>query len=148
MFKGIRNGIAARLSPTRAYWSELKTELAERLRAFRQDRSSSFQQRMENDFDFVMTVWGVESFGHLHCVIMEMKMRCVVLAFPILVLFLLGIIWPELSVVPALAIFFPPCLFGIATSLWRLAVLRNRTFIPFHRWLLNPLALKNSRPKE
>lgn len=135
MFKKIGNTIATRLSPTRTHWSGLKTDVAARLRHFRQGRDAGLQKAVEQDFSLLLEAWGIGSEADIPGILRDLRLRCLVLAVPVLVALLSLPLMPGLYGALTLLLIAPPCLFGLLVTRWRMSILQNRAFMPLHRWL-------------
>jgi hypothetical protein len=135
MFKGIRDNIATRITPTRAHWSELRGEIAARFGQFRQDRDSGLQKALEEDFSLLLQAWGIENEAELPGILRDLRLRCLVLAMPIVAALVAVLLTPGFASTLTLALVALPCLFGFLATRWRISILQNRAFLPFHRWL-------------
>ena len=135
MFTGIRNTIAARLSPTRIHWSGLRADFTARLRHFRRDRDTDMQKAMERDFTLVLEAWGIEHESSIPGILLELHVRSLLLALPVLAAFAAALLMPGLYSCLTLILIAPPCLFGLLTTRWRMSILQHKAFSPLHRWL-------------
>ena len=135
MFKSIKENVALRLRPTKAHWAGLRGEIASRFGKFRQGRDSGLQKALEDDFSLLLQAWGIGSEGEIPIILRDLRLRCLILAVPVMAAL------PSLLLVPGfvsyltLALVALPCLFGLLTNVWRMSILQNRAFLPFHRWL-------------
>jgi len=139
MFKGIQNNIATRLSPTRAHWSGLRTDFTDRLRHFRRDRDADQQKALEQDFRLLLDAWGIESELEIPGILLELRVRCLLLVVPLCLLLAYALFAQGGYVYLTLLLIAPPCLFGLLTTRWRMSILKNRAYTPLHRWLTAPL---------
>ena len=113
----------------------LRGDLRSRLAAFRLHRSSEEQAALEENFDLVLTAWGIAD-ADTPAVVSALRLRLLVFAFPALAC-LVAAAWSQSLVTwLSLACVAPPCLLGLVTTLWRISILRNRRFKPLCRWLL------------
>jgi hypothetical protein len=135
MFQRVRNGIAARLSPTRAHWSGLRGEFAARLRHFRRSREVGEQKALEHDFTLLLLAWGIESENAIPGILKDLRLRCLFLCLPVVLALMTALLTPGLYSGLTLILVAPPCLFGFLTTRWRISILQNRAFMPLHRWL-------------
>jgi len=138
MFKGIRNNLAARLSPTRDHWSGLRTDFTTRLHHFRRDRDADQQNALERDFALLLEAWGIESESKIPDILLELRFRCLLLVVPFCLVLVAALFVPGSYLYLTLLLFAPPCLFGLLTTRWRMSILQNRAFTPLHRWLTAP----------
>jgi hypothetical protein len=135
MFKKIGNNIASRLSPTRTHWSDLKADVAARLRHFRQGRDAVPQKALERDFALLLEAWGIEAETDIPGILLDLCLRCLLLAVPVAVTLVYALLMPGLYSLLTLIFVAPPCLFGLLVTRWRMSILKNRAFKPLHRWL-------------
>ena len=145
MFKRIGNTIASSLSPTRMHWMGLKKDVLARLRRFRHGRDAGLQKAVADDFLLVLAAWGIGDEGNIPGVVRDLRLRCLVLAFPVLAALLVTLLMPGLYGLLTLALIAPPCLFGLLITVWRISILKNKTFTPLHRWLTACFVTKNQR---
>ncbi|MDR2820402.1 MAG: hypothetical protein LBB60_07735 [Desulfovibrio sp.] len=143
MFDGIKNNISSRLSPTKEHWSGLRSDLNVRLRGFRSNRAASLQDELD-DFALLLNAWGIESEAAIPGIICDLRLRCLILAIPVVLAALTAVFTQTFAVCLTLAFTTPPCLFGLLTTLWRMSVLEHRAFMPFRRWLLGGFTRKHS----
>jgi hypothetical protein len=136
MFKKIGNNIASRLSPTWTHWSSLKADVAFRLQHFRQGRDSVPQKALERDFALLLEAWGIEDEMDIPGILLDLRLRCLLLAVPLPVAFASALLMPGLYSLLTLILVAPPCLFGLLVTRWRMSILKNRAFRPLHRWLI------------
>jgi hypothetical protein len=144
MFKKIGNNIASRLSPTRTHWSGLKAEVAGRLRHFRQGRDAVPQKALERDFALLLEAWGIEEETDIPGILLDLRLRCLLLAVPVPVALASALLVPGLYSLLTLILVAPPCLFGLLVTRWRMSILKNRAFRPLHRWLTACFTKKRS----
>ena len=113
----------------------LRGDFRSRLNAFRRHRSAEEQQELTEDFRHVLAAWGIAD-ADIPGVISALRLRLPVFAVPMLAC-LITAAWSHspLSFL-SLACVAPPCLLGMVTTLWRIAILRNHRFTPLCRWLL------------
>ena len=137
MFNKMRNSVASRIFPTREHLSALRADLRERLRGFKSDREQARQKELEDDFALVLEAWGIWDEADLPGILRDLRLRCLILAAPIFVAILAAFLSRGHMSFVTLALVAPPCLVGIAVTRWRMAVLRNRVFLSFPRWLLS-----------
>jgi hypothetical protein len=135
MIKGIRNNIAARLSPTRAHWSGLRADFTERLRLFRLDRDTDLPKLMEQDFMLVLEAWGIAREEDIPFVLRDLRLRRLLLVLPLAVVSVFALLAPGIHFYLTLLLIASPCLFGLLTTRWRMSVLQNRAYTPLLRWL-------------
>jgi len=135
MFKGIRNTIAARLSPTREHWSGLRTDFASRLRHFQDERDAVLQKALERDFTLLLIAWGIESEADIPGILRDLRLRCLFLALPVSVALVFAFLSPGFPSSLTLILVALPCLFGLLITRWRISILQNRAFTPLSRWL-------------
>ncbi len=135
MFKRIGNSIASRLSPTRMHWMGLQRDFAARWRHFRHGRDAGLQKAVEDDFVLVLAAWGIEDKTDIPGVVRDLRLRCLVLAVPVLAALTNALLMPDFRSLLTLALIAPPCLFGLLVTFWRIAILKNKAFTPLHRWL-------------
>ena len=140
MFSKMKNSVISRISPTREHLSVLRTDLRERLRGFRSYREQTRQKEFTEDFTRVLEAWGIEDAADLPGVLRDMRLRCLILAVPVCVAVFVALLSRGHIAFLTLGLVAPPCLLGIAVTRWRMAVLRNRAFLPFARWLVRVFA--------
>jgi hypothetical protein len=138
MIKSIGKDIAARLSPTRAHWSGLRADFTQRLRHFRRGRDAGLQEALTRDFALVLEAWGIEDENDIPGIVSDLRLRCLWLAFPILLALVSALLTPGLYSGLTLLLVAPPCLFGILATGWRISLLQHRAFMPLLRWLAAP----------
>jgi hypothetical protein len=136
MFGRIQNNIAERLSPTREHWSGLRADIAARLRHFRRGRDADLQTAVEQDFTLLLEAWGIENEADIPGILRDLRLRCLLLALPMVLALATALLAPGLYSGLTLALIAPPCLFGLLTTRWRMSILHNRAFTPLHRWLI------------
>jgi hypothetical protein len=135
MFQKIKNDVAARISPTREHLSALNGDIRGRLRGFRSGRSAVLQKGLEDDFALVLEAWGIEGTDEIPGVLRDLRLRCLILLVPPAVAALVAAVSRSPATVLTLALLTPPCLFGVVTTCWRIAVLKQRAFTPLLFWL-------------
>lgn len=145
MFKHIKDTIATRLSPTRTHWSGLKTDVAARLRHFRQGRDAGLQKAVKQDFSLLLEAWGIEREAEIPGVIADLRLRCPILLVPVLGAIVCALRLPGLYGWLTLIAIAPPCLFGFLVTRWRIAVLQKRAFVPLCRWFFSLFTTTNQR---
>jgi len=131
MFERMRESLAS----TREHWSELRGEIAARFGTFRQGRESGLQKALEDDFSMLLQAWGIESETEIPGILRDLRLRCLILAGPIVAALVAMLITPGFASTLTLALVTLPSLFGLLTCVWRMSILKNRAFLPFHRWL-------------
>ena len=141
MFNGIKNNITSRLSPTREHWSALLSDLKMRLRGFKNNRESALQGEL-GDFSRLLDAWGIENETAIPGILRDLRLRCLILAVPVVLAALTAVFIQTFAVCLTLAFTTPPCLFGLLTTLWRMSVLKHRVFMPFRCWLLGGFTRK------
>ena len=144
MFQKMKNSLASRVSPTSEHLSALRTDLRGRLRGFRSNRENSRQTELADDFALVLDAWGIGDEADLPRILRDMRLRCLILAAPVCVAAFVAVLSRSHISFLTLALVAPPCLLGIAVTRWRMAVLRNRAFFSFSRWLLSGFIRKHS----
>ena len=135
MFKNIRDNIATRIAPTQAHWSELRGEISARFQSFGQGRDSGLQKALEDDFSLLLEAWGIESEADIPGILRDLRLRCLILAGPVVAALVAVFLTPGFAAYLTLALIALPSLFGLLTNIWRMSILKNRAFLPFHRWL-------------
>ena len=135
MFGKVKENVASRLAPTREHWAELRGEIASRFGKFRQGRDSGLQKALEDDFSMLLQAWGIESEAEIPRILRDLRLRCLILAGPMLAALVALLITPGFASSLTLALVTLPSLFGLLTCVWRMSILKNRAFLPFHRWL-------------
>jgi len=135
MFGKVKENIAERLTPTREHWAGLRGEIAARFGKFRQGRDSGLQKTLEDDFSLLLQAWGIESEAEIPRILRDLRLRCLILIGPIVAALLAMLITPGFASSLTLALISLPSLFGLLTCVWRMSILKNRAFLPFHRWL-------------
>ncbi len=145
MFKRIGNTIASRISPTRMHWTGLKQDALTRLRHFRHERDAGFQTMLEEDFSLLLQAWGISDEEKIPGIILDLHLRCLLFAAPVIAVLFHALALPDLFSLLLLALIAPPCLLGLLVTRWRMSILRNRAFRPFHRWLTSCFVKKNQR---
>jgi hypothetical protein len=135
MFQKMTNGVAARISPTREHLSALNGDLQGRLRGFRSGRNAAQQKELEDNFALVLEAWGIEGEAEIPGVLRDLRLRRLILLVPPAVAALVAAVSRSTVSVLTLALLTPPCLFGVVTTCWRIAVLKNRAFTPLLFWL-------------
>ena len=137
MFRRIKNDIVSRVSPTGQHLSGLRNDLRSRLTHFRNHRSASEQQMLAEDFSLVLAAWGIDDTAEIPGILLELRLRFLVFAVPVIVCLIAALLLQNLASYLALSFISLPCLFGIATTAWRIFVLKKRCFLPLSRWLLS-----------
>jgi hypothetical protein len=146
MFQSIKNGIASRLSPTREHWSALQKDFRSRLRGFRSNRSASLRNTLEQDFAQVLAAWGIDNEAEIPGIIHALRLRCLIFALPVAVAVCFAVFAQSHAALLTLILMALPCLLGILTTLWRMSILANRTFLPLSRWILSLVGICRKRP--
>jgi len=139
VFKSIKENVALRLTPTKAHWAGLRGEIASRFGKFRQGRNPKLQQALEDDFSLLLQAWGIGSEGEIPIILRDLRLRCLILAVPVMAALTPILLVPGFAAFLTLALVALPCLFGLLTNVWRMSVLQNRAFLPFHRWLVRSI---------
>jgi hypothetical protein len=106
------------------------------LHGFRSHREQARQKELAQDFARVLEAWGIEDEADIPGILRDMRLRCLILAAPVCVAVFVALLSRGHIAFLTLSLVAPPCLLGIAVSRWRMAVLRNRAFLPFVRWLV------------
>lgn len=145
MFKKIGNAITLRLSPTRMHWTGLQQDALARLRHFRHGRDAGRQKAVRDDFGLVLAAWGIEREADIPGVVRDLRLRCLVLAVPMMVTVLAALLVPSMYSLLVLILIAPPCLFGLLVTLWRISILQRKAFTPLHRWLSACFIKENQR---
>jgi hypothetical protein len=135
MFQKMKNGVAARISPTREHLSALNRDLQGRLCGFKSGRNAAQQKELEDDFALVLAAWGIEGEAEIPGVLRDLRLRRLILLAPSAVAAVVAVVSRSPVSVLTLALLTPPCLFGVVTTCWRIAVLKNRAFTPLLFWL-------------
>lgn len=146
MFNRIKNGITARISPTSSHLSGLRSDLRSRLGHFRHRRSVSEQGELAEDFNRVLTAWGIDEAAAIPGVVRILRLRFLVFAVPVIVCIIAALLLQTHVSCLALAFVAPPCLLGVVTTVWRISILESRRFLPLSRWLLSFAGLSGDRP--
>jgi hypothetical protein len=144
MFDKLKTSVTTRFAPTREHLSGLKADLRDRLRGFRSNRSPALQKSMEEDFVRLLDAWGIFDERAIPGVLRDMRLRCLLLALPVIAAICAAVIAISTLNFLILALVAPPCVFGITATLWRMSILRRRAFVPFGRWLIGFIR-KNQR---
>lgn len=137
MFKRIKDNIVSRVSPTGQHLSGLRADLRSRLGFFRRHRSVSEQQILSEDFNLVLTAWGIGDIADIPDVVLVLRLRFLVFALPVVACVVAALLLQSLVSFLALIFIALPCLLGIATTAWRISILENRRFLSLPRWLLS-----------
>jgi hypothetical protein len=135
MFQKMKNGVAERISPTKEHLSALNGDLQGRLRGFKSDRNAARQKELEDDFALVLEAWGIEGEAEIPGVLRDLRLRRLILLAPPAGAALVAAVSRSPAAMLTLALIVPPCLLGIVTTCWRIAVLKNRAFTPLLFWL-------------
>lgn len=146
MFDSFKEAIRARVRPTSAHLASLRGDLRNRLQWFRSHRTPAEQTELAQDFVQVLQAWGIEDAAQLPFVLRELRLRLLVFVLPVVVCALTEFITQRAYVWLAAALIVPPCLLGIVTTLWRMAVLKEQRFQPFTGWLCSVVGLAQKRP--
>ena len=146
MFENAKEALRARIAPTSTHLSALRGDLQSRLRHFRAERTPEEQKALEEDFAQMLTAWGIADVAQLPAVLRELRLRLVVFILPVLVCLGAALLTQRPAVWLAVALVAPPCFFGILTTCWRVAVLKNRCFQPFTSWLCSLVGFTQKRP--
>jgi len=131
MFERMKESLAS----TREHWAGLRGEIAARFGKFRQGRESGLQKALEDDFSMLLQAWGIESETEIPRILRDLRLRCLILIGPIVAALVAMLITPGFASSLTLALVTLPSLFGLLTCVWRMSILKNRAFLPFHRWL-------------
>jgi hypothetical protein len=143
MFSKMKNSVISSISPTRQHLSALRTDLRERLRGFKNNREHALQKELGEDFARVLEAWGIGDEADLPGILQELRLRCLILAAPVCVAAFVAVLSRSHISFLTLALVALPCLVGVAVTRWRMAVLRNRAFLSFPRWLLSGFTRKH-----
>ena len=146
MFRRIKDNLVSRVSPTGQHLSGLRADLRSRLGHFRRHRSAPEQAMLTEDFSRVLTAWGIDDAAAIPGIITVLRLRLLVFAVPVAVCLIAALLLQSPSSCLALAFVTLPCLLGILTTSWRIAVLKNRRFLPLSRWLLSGFGVFGERP--
>ena len=146
MFKRIKDNLVSRVSPTGQHLSGLRADLRSRLSHFRRYRSASEQHVLTDDFSRVLTAWGIDGETAIPGVIRVLHLRFLVFAVPVLVGLIAALLLRDFASSLALAFVTLPCLVGIATTAWRIFILKKRHFLPLTRWLFTGFGIFAKRP--
>ena len=142
MFQRIKNAVVTRISPTTTHLGELRQDFRSRLNHFKQDRSTVNRQVLEYDFNHVLMAWGIATDADIPLVIRELRLRLLIFILPMLVCATVVAITQNVASCLIFAIIAAPCLLGLITTGWRIAILKNRRFTPLLRWLLSAVFFK------
>ena len=137
MFKRLKNNVVSRVFPTGQHLSSLRTDLSSRLGHFRRHRSVSEQQMLAEDFSLVLASWGIDDAAEIPGILLELRLRFLVFAVPVIVCLIAALLLQSFASYLTLSFIALPCLFGIATTAWRIFVLKKQCFLPLSRWLLS-----------
>jgi hypothetical protein len=146
MFRRIKDNLASRVSPTGQHLSGLRADLRSRLDWFRHHRSVPEQTVLTEDFSMVLEAWGIDDATEIPGVVRALRLRILIFAAPVLVCAIAGLSLRDFISCLALAFISLPCLFGILSTVWRIAVLKKRHFLPLSRWLLSGFGVFGKRP--
>ena len=134
MFENVKEALRARIRPSSTHLTALRGDLQSRLRHFKAERTQEQQKPLEEDFAQVLLAWGIGE-QDIPAVLRELRLRRWVFVLPVAVCLLTALVTGQTTLWLALALVVPPCLFGIASTYWRISVLTCRCFQPFRRWL-------------
>ena len=134
MFENAKEALRAWIRPTSTHLAALRGDLQSRLRHFKAERTPEEQKALEEDFAQVLDAWGIGE-QDIPAVLRELRLRVWVFALPVAVCLLTALCIPMVTLWLAVLMITPPCLFGIVTTWWRMAVLTRRRFQPFSTWL-------------
>lgn len=112
----------------------LRVDFRSRLNAFRRHRSAEEQQALTENFRQVLAAWGIADAG-IPGVITALRLRLLVFAVPAAICAIAAFLLRDFTSCLSLICIAPPCLFGMATTLWRISILKTRHFLPLCRWL-------------
>lgn len=146
MFSTVKEKMFGRLqrniSASGEHIGDLKDTFTSRLEEFRAHRSADDQKRIIEDFGSLLTAWGIMDERDIPGVCDELKWRLPLFIIPIVGTLALAL-WQDIVLAWVMfALCAVPCLFGLATTLWRISILRKRQFVPFSGWLAAFLAFK------
>lgn len=119
----------------------LKATLSSRLSVLRKDRQIQDRSSLEADFNNVLLKWGIHSPENIEKSIADLLIRLFVLAILPIMYGIFALFMQTVNSLIVLGILTVPCLFGIATTIWRIWILKNSRFVPFSRWLMHGLWL-------
>lgn len=118
---------------------ELKSTFSNRLAGFREHRTAADQKVVTEDFGNLLDAWGIQDEREIPEVCTELRWRYPLFALPVITTTCLAL-WQQTMISWVIAVCCGiPCLFGLVTTMWRIAILQGRKFIPFTRWLCLPL---------
>jgi hypothetical protein len=127
---------------SKAHLQETKAALRSRLDHLHKDREAKHQDALEADFQRVLDAWGIRE-RDIPRVINTLYIRLAVMFAPAL---LACIVFLQPLSRAAMLIAGAPLLLaslvGVLTTLWRISILRNRQFYPFHRALTRFISKK------
>ena len=130
------------ISASGEHIGDLKNTFSARMEEFKAHRSADDQKRVIEDFGSLLTAWGIEDERDIPVVCDELKWRLPLFILPIVGLLGLAL-WQNVALAWLMFVLCAtPCLFGLATTLWRISILRKRQFVPFGGWLTAFLAFK------
>ena len=121
---------------------DLKNTFSSRMEEFRAHRTAEDQKRVIEDFGNLLMAWGIADERDIPAACDELKWRLPLFILPTVGLFGLAL-WQNVALAWLMfALCAIPCLFGLATALWRISILRKRQFVPFGEWLTAFLTFK------
>ena len=121
-----------KVSQSYKHLTDLKSNLDLRVSNFKKDRNAKASEFVQNDFQALLTAWGMTE-ADIPQVIRSFKIRIYLFGL----LCILGILFVFFG-----RLFFAFCFFttgtiGVATTLWRIDILFNKSFQSFWRWILS-----------
>ena len=122
-------------SSSKRHVAGLRGDFRSRLDSFRRHRSAEEQRELTEDFRHVLAAWGIAD-ADIPGVITALRLRLLVFAVPAAICTIAAFLLRDSTSCLSLACIAPPCLLGMVTTLWRISILRHRSFLPLCRWLL------------
>jgi hypothetical protein len=90
---------------------------------------------LEQDFSLLLEAWGIGSETDIPGILWGLRLRCLILAVPVLAVLLSLMLMPGLYGALTLLLIAPSCLFGLLVTRWRMSILQNRAFLPLLHWM-------------
>ena len=145
MFENAKEALLARIRPTSNHLAALRGDLRNRLQHFKANRAPEEQDALEKDFARVLQAWGIDDATQIPAVLAELRLRLPVFALPLLCCATALTVSHSTIVWLAVVLVVVPCCFGLCTTCWRLAVLTQRRFQSFPRWLFSLVGFTQER---
>lgn len=120
---------------SRQHLGSLKDGFISRLAFFKRNRTTAEQGAMGKDFGMLLHAWGIDDEDDVPCIITILRIRLALFAVCALVCLLIACLQASIIGWIVVVLVASPCVFGSLTALWRISILRQRTFTPFCRWL-------------